>query len=186
MSNYRRWFVPGGTYFFTVVTYNRARILTSDAARPVLRQAFLKVKRHYPFEQLAVVLLPDHMHAIWSLPPGDSDYDLRWKRIKEEFTKAWCQQSHVTQEVTMSQKFRGGRGVWQSRFWEHTIQDEHDLEAHFDYIHWNPGKHELVDDVQNWPWSSFHKYRASGHYCAGWGANEPQTYIGIDSFGEPE
>jgi putative transposase len=187
MSEYRRWYVAGGTFFFTVVTYNRRRILTAPEGRRSLRNAMLKIKRRRPFQQLAISLLPDHLHAIWILPPGDGDYAIRWKRIKEEFTRYWL---NVTQgsecQVTASQQVRGERGIWQPRFWEHTILDATDLEAHFDYIHWNPVKHRLVNRLADWPWTTFHKYVRMGHYAPEWGSREPKTYDHIESFGEPE
>lgn len=185
MSDYRRWFVPGGTYFFTVVTYGRKEILTSDLARPILRQAFLDTRKERPFRQLASVLLPDHLHLMWTMPPKDDNFGVRLKRIKEEFTRNWLFHGGSESVRTISQQKRGERGVWQPRFWEHTIRDEEDLEAHFDYIHWNPVKHGLVHDVRDWGWSTFHKYSKSGHYTAGWGSAEPTTYSTIEDFGEP-
>jgi putative transposase len=185
MSNYRRWFVPGGTYFFTLVTYQRQPTLTSDLSRSILHEAFALVKKQRPFEQLAIVLLPDHLHLLWSLPPGDDAYAIRLKRIKEEFTTNFLRAGGQESKTTDAEKFRGQRGVWQPRFWEHTIEDAEDLEAHFDYIHWNPLKHGLVQSVDEWPWSTFHKYRAAGHYEPGWGSCEPTTYESIKSFGEP-
>ena len=185
MSNFRRWFVPGGTFFFTVVTYGRKRFLTSAPSRKFLRKAIETVRERHPVNLLAFVLLPDHLHTLWILPPGDARYDLRWKRIKEEFTKAWREMGGPESPVTDSQRFRGERGVWQPRYWEHTILDEEDLEAHFDYIHWNPGKHGLVKDVADWKWSSFHRYRKLGHYTPGWGSIEPTSSQHIQDFGEP-
>ncbi len=87
MSDYRRYFVPGGTYFFTVVTHLRRPILVDDVSRTCLREAFVEILATYPFEINAIVLLPEHMHAIWTLPPKDDKYSMRWRRIKEEFTK---------------------------------------------------------------------------------------------------
>ncbi len=185
MSDYRRYFVPGGTYFFTIVTYDRHPILTDDLGRLHLHNAFIKIKRKMPFHQLACCLLPEHLHAIWIMPPNDANYAIRWKRIKEEFTQAWLAAGGREAHVTPSQQKRGERGVWQPRFWEHTLEDENDLEAHFDYIHWNPRKHRLVTRIQDWPWSTFHKHVRLGHYAMDWGGTEPTNFSTIESFGEP-
>lgn len=106
--------------------------------------------------------------------------------VKEEFTKDWLQRGGREQARTESQHARKERGVWQPRFWEHVVRDERDLESHFDYIHWNPAKHELVSAVVDWPWSTFHKYRESNHYAEGWGSSEPTTFREIEDFGEPK
>ena len=185
MSDFRRYFVPGGSYFFTVVTYGRRKILTEGLGRLHLHNAFIKIKRKYPFQQLACCLLPEHLHAIWVLPSGDADYSTRWKRIKEEFTQTWLAAGGSEASVTPSQKKRGQRGVWQPRFWEHTLRDETDLETHFDYIHWNPRKHGLVKRVRDWPWSTFHKHVRLGHDDIDWGGTEPTHLSEVESFGEP-
>jgi putative transposase len=149
MSDYRCWFVPGGTIFLTVVTYGRRPILTTDLGRRLLRAAIEKVRGKRPFELFATVLLPDHWHLIMRLPRGDADYSTRMKRIKEEFSVAWLDARMPEAPVTAAQSQKGERGVWQPRFWEHTIDDEADLEGCTDYIHWNPRKHELVSRVRN-------------------------------------
>ena len=173
MPNYRRNFVPGGTYFFTVVTYHRRPLLTSDLSRELLRRAFETIRQSYPFEMVATVLLPDHLHSIWTLPPGDSDYSMRWRRIKEEFTKEYLQRGGVELAQSPSRKKHGMRGVWHKRFWEHTIDDDTDLKSCADYIHWNPRKHNLVSRVIDWKWSTFHRFVSLGEYDAGWGGTDP-------------
>jgi len=181
MSDYRRWFVPGGTYFLTIVTYGRRPILTTQIGRSLLRASIQKIRYGRPFELLATVLLPDHWHLILSLPPGDRDYSSRIKRIKEEFTGGWLSLELSEATVTQSQSQRGERGVWQPRFWEHTIREEADLESCVDYIHWNPRKHGLVARVKDWPWSSFHRFVQLGHYNSDWGGCEPKSIcIGRD------
>ena len=135
MSDYRRYFVPGATYFFTVVAWRRRPILTTALGRECLRSAFEKVRETHPFEQIAVVLLPDHLHAVWSLPRESSDYSLRWRRIKEEFTRGYLAQGGREAAFGNSRALRKERGVWQRRFWEHLCDDEADLERHIDYIH---------------------------------------------------
>ena len=185
MSNYRRWLVPGGMYFLTVVTYDRRPFLSTDAGRPLLRSAMAKIRIDRPFELFATVLLPDHWHLIMQLPAGDADYSTRMKRIKEEFTKSWRAAAMPKSQVTAAQASQGIRGVWQPRFWEHTIQDEDDLERCTDYIHWNPRKHRLVPRVRDWSWSSFHRFVGSGDYDIDWGGVEPESLVANDDWGEP-
>jgi len=117
-----------------------------------------------------MVLLPDHLHALWALPPGDYSYSERWRWIKREFTRAWLASGHAERSLPMSRLREGRRGVWQRRFWEHAIRDESDLEAHFDYIHFNPVKHGLVSSPGNWPASTFHRWVSLGHYPPDWAA----------------
>ncbi len=144
MSDYRRWFVPGGTYFFTVVAYGRRPILTSDPGRIFLRKAIQSVRSRRPFTLVANVLLPDHWHLVMQLPEGDQRYPWRLKQIKSEFTDQWLAAGLPEAMVTRSQRKRGERGIWQPRYWEHTVVDEVDLERCVDYVHWNPRKHGLV------------------------------------------
>jgi len=185
MSDYRRWFVPGGTFYFTVATYARRPILTGDHGRSFLRAAIEDVRLHHPFDLVATVLLPDHWHLVMQLPPGEQDYSTRMKRIKEEFTTRWLEAGLPEAEVTPAQKRRGERGIWQLRFWEHTVRDKDDLERCVDYIHWNPRKHELVTRVRDWRWSSFHRFVRQGQYEIDWGGTAPPT-IGNDlDWGEP-
>ena len=184
MSDYRRWFIPGGTFFFTVVSYDRRPILTTDAGRRFLRDAIEKIRADRAFRLFATVLLPDHWHLIMQLPGRDSDYSTRIKRIKEQFTKAWRSFALPEAPVSEAQSKKGERGVWQPRFWEHTVQDEDDLERCTDYIHWNPRKHGLVQRIRDWPWSSFHRFVESGHYLIDWGGVAPANTFGQD-WGEP-
>ncbi|MGQ0636259.1 MAG: REP-associated tyrosine transposase [Planctomycetaceae bacterium] len=169
MSHYRRYFVAGGSYFFTVVTHSRRRFLCDDLARRLLRSAILTVQKQRPFEMPGIVLLPDHLHAIWTLPPGDADYPTRWKRIKEEFTRTYLAAGGTEVRRSASRRRRGGRGVWQRRYWEHTLRDVDDFERHLDYIHYNPVRHGLVICPHDWPCSSLRRWVARGVYDAGWG-----------------
>lgn len=180
MSSYRRWFVPGGLFFFTVVTCHRYPFFRSHKTRELLGQAFRSVTQKQPFELFAIVLLWDHLHCLWKLPPGDSDYSTRWKAIKDHFTTEWPASGGHEEPVTLSQKRRGHRGIWQRRYWEHTVRDEDDLERRFDYIHFNPVKHGCVARAADWPWSSFHRYVDSGHYPMEWGRSEPSHLAGLD------
>lgn len=168
MSDYRRY-RDGQLYFFTVVTDRRRPILTTELGRSILRKAFRKVREESPFHVTAIVLLPDHMHAIWELPPGDTDYSTRWKRIKAQFTKHWRRQGGTTTVRSASRQKRGEQGVWQRRFFEHTCRDAKDLKRCLDYLHVNPVKHNVVQRVCDWPWSSFHRYVSLGEYSLDWG-----------------
>jgi putative transposase len=170
MSDYRRFYTPGGTFFFTVVTERRAPLFSNATARTmlgkVMRQCFLR----YPVQMVAIVLLPEHLHTIWTMPLGDTDFSMRWGWIKKEFSKAWIDYGGKEQECNASRRNERRRAVWQRRFWEHAIRDENDLEAHFDYIHFNPVKHKLVQSPVDWPWSSFHRWVRAGHYLPNWAA----------------
>jgi putative transposase len=169
MTNYRRWRVSGGTYFFTVVTLGRRPILTDDVARRALREAFRIVRVRRPFSVDAIVLLPDHLHTIWSLPSGDHDYSTRWQLIKRRFTKSYLAASGTEAANSASRIAKGERSLWQRRYFEHTCRDEADVKRCADYLHANPLKHGLVNRVADWPWSSFHRYVRLGEYESTWG-----------------
>ena len=168
MPNYTRNFIPGGTFFFTVVTYDRRPWLCSDAARSSLRQAIDKVRTNMPFSIDAWVLLPDHLHCIWTLPPDNTDYSSRWRLIKGHVSKTVADEC-VDAPVSPSRLKRGERGLWQRRFWEHTIRDEDDFAAHCDYIHYNPVKHGLCASPREWSFSTFYGFVKSGVYGIDWG-----------------
>lgn len=178
MSKYRRYFIPGGSFFFTVVTEERAPLFEREGARALLGSVMRECRRRFPFRSVALVLLPDHLHALWSLPPTDDDYSLRWNWIKGQFTRSWVASNGKEQRRNAARQRERRRGVWQRRFWEHLIRDEADLEAHFDYIHFNPVKHGYVSSPRDWPWPSFHKYVASGHYPADWAKGPPDELPG--------
>jgi putative transposase len=173
MPDYRRWYVPGGTYFFMAVTHMRRPILDKAAARKCLHDAIETVRSKRPVELVAFVLLPDHIHTIWTLPQGDVGYPMRWKRIKEEFTRAYLLHGGTEVPPSLSRLRQGERGVWQRRYWEHSVRDEEDLKRCVDYVHWNPKKHAYVPNVRDWAWSSFHRYVVLGEYSADWGADDP-------------
>jgi putative transposase len=175
MPDYRRYFVEGGTYFFTVVTANRAPLFRDGWARYFLGRAMRQENERRPFETLAIVLLPDHLHALWSLPPGDKDYSQRWQAIKAHFSFEWLEFSGEEASVSEGYARQRRRGVWQPRFFEHTIRDEGDLYAHADYLHYNPVKHGLARCPKDWPWSSFHRFVSRGHYEADWGCSNRQA-----------
>ncbi|MBS4050545.1 MAG: transposase [Methylomonas sp.] len=157
MPNYRRNFVAGGCYFFTVNLLERRRTLLIDHI-DLLRDSVRRVKRLHPFHIDAWVVLPDHMHCIWTLPPDTHDFSLRWRLIKLLFSK----QMPKTERLSATRKRRGERGIWQRRLWEHTITDQYDYNRHVDYIHINPLKHGYVQRICDWPYSSFHRYVSDG------------------------
>jgi putative transposase len=169
MPDYRRNFIPGGTYFFTVVTHERRPILTTDLGRATLRRAMTEGNKKRPFELIASVLLPDHLHVVWTLPPGDSNYSIRWARIKSNFSRYYLEGGGSEGLSTSSRERHLERAIWQRRFWEHTCRDEDDLKRRVDYLHWNPVKHGLATSVLQYPWSSFHRFVLEGEYEAGWG-----------------
>jgi putative transposase len=169
MPEYRRSLIPGGTYFFTVVTYRRLPIVVTEQARNDLHWAWMDVKKRFPFTTKTIFLLPDHIHCIWPLPDGDANYSVRWKEIKRLFSKRYLNSVGSYEFRCASREKRAEVTVWQRRFWEHTLQDENDLQRHFDYIHYNPVKHGLVQQVKDWQWSSFHRFVRMGWYDAEWG-----------------
>jgi putative transposase len=173
MPNYRRNYVPGGTYFFTVVTHERRPLFLGDGERHMLRTAFEAVRGEFPFITVAAVLLPDHLHSIWTLPQDDVDYSTRWRQIKEAFTRSFLQAGGQEGSLSASRKRHGERAIWQRRFWEHTCVDQDDLNRCIDYIHWNPVKHGLVERVRDYAWSSFHRFVEQGAYPLDWGSENP-------------
>jgi putative transposase len=149
---YRRADVPGGTYFFTVNLAERKQTLLVDHV-DVLRGVLREVKARHPFHIDAMVILPDHLHAVWTLPVGDCDYPTRWMLIKAGFS----QRIPAGERRNKSRLTKGERGIWQRRYWEHLIRDERDYARHVDYIHYKPVRHELVKFVKDWPHSTFHQ-----------------------------
>jgi len=166
MPNYHRNRVPGGTYFFTVNLLERREhhlVEYIEAFRESVRQ----VREKRPFHIDAWVVLPDHTHCVWTLPPGDDDYSTRWKAIKIAFAKALPK----TERLSEVRACKGERGIWQRRFGEHTIRDERDYAAHVDYVHINPFKHGLVERLKDWPYSSFHRFVKAGIYPQDWASD---------------
>lgn len=186
MPDWRRYFVPGGTYFFTINTDRRRPIFGSSRAIELLGQKIRDCQARWPFTVHAIVLLPDHWHTLWSLPSGDDRYPARLGWIKKEFTKDWL--SAGVKEVAQS-KGRiqdGRRGVWQPKYWEHTLESEDEFEPYFDYIHFNPVKHGYVKRPGDWPASSFHRWIREGVYPPEWAAdgNSPLTVDLAEHVGE--
>jgi len=166
MSRYRRAKVEGGTFFFTVALADRSSDLLIRAIDR-LRRIYRPVQQRHPFETIAFCVLPDHMHAVWSLPDSDTDYSLRWSLIKSGFSRGLAAETVPSQ----SKIARRERGLWQRRYWEHVIHDDADLERHVDYIHFNPVKHGHVSRVCDWPHSSFHRYVERGVLATDWGGD---------------
>ena len=177
MTAYRRCRIPGGTYFFTLVTHERRPLLASPESVRLLREALRRVAQDRPFTVAAMVVLPDHLHTVWTLPAGDSDYSTRWQLVKYRFSLAAATDCPVSRSLGR----RREKGVWQRRFWEHLIRDEFDLRRHLDYIHFNPVKHGLVSRPADWAFSSFGRFVAQGHYDASWGSGEvPGTLVDLE------
>ena len=160
MRYYLRLRIPGGWYFFTVVVSERKPILCTSRATAALREAFLRVKKRYPFKMEAIVVLPDHIHCIWKLPSHDDNFSTRWQLIKRYFSD----QLRTGSQANQTSK------VWQPRFWEHVLRDEEDWRRHMDYIHYNPVKHGYVKRPSDWPNSSFHRCVKLGFYTENWGS----------------
>ena len=163
---YRRVRTPCGTYFFTVVTYRRRPILCDSAHVDLLREAITIVRRRRPFAIDAFVLLPDHLHCIWTLPSHDCDYSTRWMLLKSYFTRRCTASVKMARSPALRHKRE--QTIWQHRYWEHEIRDDRDFERHCDYIHFNPVKHRQVGRVADWPYSSFHRFVRDGTYPADW------------------
>jgi putative transposase len=166
MSRYRRARIEGGTYFFTLTLAERSSdLLVLHIDR--LREAYRTVQQNRPFVTEAICVLPDHLHAIWTLPPGDDDFARRWNLIKGNFSRGLpSATSRSPSKVAKREK-----GLWQRRYWEHVIRDDADLAKHVDYIHFNPVKHGLVERVRDWPHSSFHRYVRRGDLPLDWGGD---------------
>lgn len=172
MSRYRRSTTAGATFFFTVATYLRHPILTHPEVRAALRDAIEHVRASLPFTNDAWVLLPDHLHAIWTLPQNDAAYGKRWGMIKSYVSRR-CDHLLVPVKTRSASRIkRWEADFWQRRFWEHQIRDDRDFERCVDYIHYNPVKHALVKRVAQWPYSTFHRFVSRGVYPDTW-SNDP-------------
>jgi putative transposase len=170
MPNYRRAFVPGGCWFFTVDLLERRQTLLVDHIA-TLREAVAKTRQSWPWTIDAFVVLPDHLHAVWTLPPGDADFSTRWRLIKSHFAKALPKRERLS-AVRLA---RNERGIWQRRFWEHLIRDEADYTRHIEYCYINPLKHHLVTRVRDWPHSSVHRDVRAGIVPLDWAGEVEQN-----------
>jgi putative transposase len=176
MVRYRRNLAAGGTFFFTVALADRTSSALTDHV-DALRSAVRMTRSSQPFTINAIVVLPEHLHILMTLPDGDSDFPNRWSLIKRRFTD-----TVIKSGTPISRHPNGEIALWQRRYWEHTIRDERDFERHADYIHFNPVKHGLVHRVTDWPYSSFHRYVRDGILPHDWGGDLAGDQ---DGFGEP-
>jgi len=176
MPNYRRARASGGTFFFTVVTYRRRPILDRPASRQALREIIDDVRQRHLFSVDAWVLLPEHLHCIWTLPKGSSDFSLRWGLIKSGFSKRTRALFQVKEWMNDSKLKHRESTVWQRRFWEHQIRSKDAYQAYTDYVHYNPVKYGYVKRVLDWPYSTFHRYVELGIYPEHWGGTIAEGY----------
>ena len=156
---YRRARIKGGTYFFTLVTCNRNKIFADEKNIQLLREAFAYVIDGHHFTIDAHVILPEHLHFIWTLPEDDQNFSIRWQLIKSYFSRNFPSP-------------KPKQAIWQRRFWEHCISNDKDMKNHVEYIHYNPVKHGYVKAPYEWPLSSFHRYVQNGMYEKDWGTTE--------------
>jgi len=168
--------VQGGCYFFTLTLNDRRQHLLVEHIEQ-LRLSMRAVKEKHPFHIDAMVVLPEHLHCMLTLPEGDSDFSMRWRQIKAGF-------SRQLPAIEIRSKSRGRkqeRGIWQRRFWEHVIRDSEDFSHHVEYIYFNPVKHGWVDKVVDWKYSTFHRDVARGIYPHDWGHSYAER---LDGMGE--
>jgi putative transposase len=155
MTSYRRLRVPGGTYFFTVAAEQKGSTLLTDEI-DLLRIVYRSVLREMPFRTDAIVVLPDHLHAVWTLPEGDADFSGRWQRIKALFSRHAAAKGQVRPSLAR----KGEKGLWQRRFWEHRLRDAAELAQSVALCHRDPVTHGLVTQADLWPYSSLHRQPA--------------------------
>jgi len=170
MSQYRRAFIPGGCFFFTLVTHKRHKYFAEKNNVNRLREAFHRIKQKHPFTIDAITILPDHLHTIWRLPNGDTNYSLRWRLIKH----------FVATGIKNNSNHRNEKQIWQRRFWEHVIRNEKDWRNHIDYIHYNPVKHGYVSCPSAWQYSSYSHALNKGWYETNWGHSLPENIRGMN------
>ena len=168
MPNYRRLFVPGGTYALTLALKDRRSDLLVRHIG-TLRASWQDVLRTQPFETVAAVVMSDHLHLVMTLPEGCDDFPVRVRLLKPGFTRRFP-------EAVKSEGREGQRDVWQERYWEHAIRDADDLAAHVDYVHSNPVKHGFVGDPDDWPFSTWHRWKRE--YGVAWTPPQVEIYAG--------
>ncbi|MGJ0484099.1 MAG: REP-associated tyrosine transposase [Methylomicrobium sp.] len=176
MPNYRRAFIPGGTWFFTVNLLQRHHNDLLIREIDLLRETVRRVRERHLFQIDAWVVLPEHLHCVWTLPSGDSDFSMRWRLIKSGFSRALPK----TERRSAIRKAAGERGIWQRHYWERLIRDDADYQRHVDYVHVNPLKHGLVKRVDDWPYSTFHRHVAKGIYPPDW-CGDPDSEVDGDA-----
>jgi putative transposase len=179
MSRYRRATI-GNAFFFTVVSYRRRAIFCHEPVRRALREAIELVRAARPFKIDGWVLMPDHMHCIWTLPDGDVNYPLRWAEIKRFVSTSLRDEFRDDRFLSKSRRRHRESMIWQRRFWEHAIRNEVDMERHLDYIHFNPVKHGYAQRVIDWPFSTFGKYVRAGIYPEDWGGSTAASDMDLE------
>ena len=168
MSNYKRIYLPGRSYFFTVVTANRWDLFSKEKNVQLFKAALRYVQMRKPFKIEAICILPDHLHCIWIMQ-DDCNYSVRWQMVKTHFSRQFRFENPGFKQ----------NKIWQPRYWEHMIRNQDDLHRHIDYIHYNPVKHGLVKSVKDWRYSSFCKFCEQGWYEGGWGDGEPKSVVSL-------
>lgn len=169
VPEYRRAYRPGGTFFLTLVTHGRAPLFMDARARRCMREAISLARADHPCTVVALVLLPEHLHLLLTLPDGDADFSIRVGAMKARFTRSWlAERDGAERRQSNSRRRQGYRGVWQKRFWEHTVGDEDELLGCCDYMHYNAVKHGHVGCPHAWPWSTFHRFVREGKYERDW------------------
>ncbi len=167
MRSFRRLRLAGESYFFTVVTFERRPLFANASAITAFRDAQAQVASKHPFVIEAEAILPDHIHSVWSLPEDDAEYATRWMLIKSGTSRRLAQTVNLP-PVSESRRRKREVAVWQRRYWEHVIRDEKDFVRHVDYIHYNPVKHGLVENPEDWPYSTYQLFYDAGEYSSGW------------------
>ena len=155
-------------YFLTLVTHERRPLFSQADARRLLREAIEHVRQRWPMDVHEMVLLPDHLHLLCEIPDEQQDYSTRIRLIKHRFTRAWLDGGRQEGPSSASRQLRGLRGVWQKRFYEHTIRNQREFRRHVVYVHMNPVKHDLVQRAIDWPWSTFHRHVQEGLLPPDW------------------
>jgi putative transposase len=168
VPDYRRACQPGGTFFLTLVTHGRVRLFDDPAARRCLHESITLARRDRTFDLLAAVLLPEHLHLLITLPDGDADFSIRIAAIKGRFSRRWLAANGAEAPQSASRTRQQYRGLWQKRFWEHTVRDDADLTRCCDYIHFNPVKHRHATCPHAWSWTTFHRFVRERRYDADW------------------
>lgn len=160
MPNYRRPRIPGATIFFTVCLRDRGGYKLVDEVER-LREAVRQTRVERPFVIDAWVVLPDHLHTVWTLPEGDADYPTRWRLIKTRFSRDLPMGRRRQSDIA-----RNERAIWQRRYWEHHIRNPAERHAAVQYCHMNPVKHGFVETADAWPYSTVHREIRTGKWCS--------------------
>ena len=179
MSNYRRSSMEGCTYFFTLVSYQRQNILCDALIKNSLHKAIKDTQKKHPFTIDAWVLLPNHLHCMWTLPAYDNDFSKRWSIIKRSLSLDCAERYKKDFLMNASKKKHRESTIWQRRFWEHQIRDQNDFNRHVDYIHYNPVKHGLCTGPTDWQYSTIHRYIKEGVYPVDWAAQGVSFKSGV-------